>query len=296
MQRTRILQTPKTCDAILTGDWHLREDIPVCRTDAFQTTQWNKVRVISELQQKYKCPVIHSGDLFHHWKPSPWLLSKTIEYIPYDFYTIYGNHDLPQHNIELQDKCGIYNLWVSGKIHMLSGTHWGEIPVKETHPILIQGKKILVYHVMTYQGKKPWPGCTDSMGAALLRKYPEYDLILTGHNHTPFVETHQDRLLVNPGSIMRQFADQIDHRPRVYLYNASENTATPYYLPIEEGVVTREHLQTEEERNNRMEAFITRLNSDWETSLSYEANLESFFAANQIRQSVKDIIYKSMES
>ena len=292
MQRTK--QTPTTFDAILTGDWHLREDTPVCRTDDFQAAQWKKVQLISELQKTYNCPVIHSGDLFHHWKPSPWLLSKTIDYLPHRFLTIYGNHDLPQHNIELQDKTGIYALWKARKLEILKGIHWGATP-DNSNSIIIKDRKVLVYHVMTYQGKKPWPGCTDPMGAALLRKYPEYDLILTGHNHIPFVETHKNRLLVNPGSIMRQFADQIDHRPRVYLYNASENTATPYYLPIEEGVVTREHLQTEEERNNRMEAFITRLNSDWETSLSYEANLESFFAANQIRQSVKDIIYKSME-
>ena len=294
MQRTK--QIPTTFDAILTGDWHLREDTPVCRTDDFQAAQWKKVQLISELQKTYNCPVIHSGDLFHHWKPSPWLLSKTIDALPQQFKTIYGNHDLPQHNIELEDKTGIYALWRANRLEILSGTHWLDNPELADFPsIEIKGRPVLVYHVMTYQGKKPWPGCTDPMGVALLRKYPEYDLILTGHNHIPFVETHKNRLLVNPGSIMRQFADQIDHRPRVYLYNASENTATPYYLPIEEGVVTREHLQTEEERNNRMEAFITRLNSDWETSLSYEANLESFFAANQIRQSVKDIIYKSME-
>jgi len=294
MQRTKQIQT--NIDAILTGDWHLREDTPVCRTDDFQTAQWKKVQIISDLQKKYNCQVIHSGDLFHHWKPSPWLLSKAMEYLPDNFQTIYGNHDLPQHNIELENKTGVYNLYKAGRLEILGGVHWLENPELSTYPsIEIKGRSVLVYHIMTYQGKKPWPGCTDPMGAALLRKYPEYDLILTGHNHIPFVETYKDRLLVNPGSLTRQFADQIDHRPRVYLYNAKENTATPYYLPIEEGVVTREHLQTEEQRNIRIEAFISRLNDNWESSLSYEANLESFFASNQIRQSVKDIIYKSME-
>lgn len=293
MQRTKL----NKCDAILTGDWHLREDTPVCRTDDFQVAQWKKVKLIAELQQKYNCPVIHSGDLFHHWKPSPWLLTKTMEYLPQQFHTIYGNHDLPQHNIELENKTGIFALQTAGRLTVLGGVHWGEDPGLSNFPsIHINGREVLVYHVMTYQGKKPWPGCTDPMGATLLRKYPEYDLILTGHNHKPFVETHQDRLLVNPGSIMRQFSDQVDHRPRVYLYNAKSNTAEPYYLPITEGVVTREHIQTEEQRNNRIEAFITRLNNDWESSLSYEANLENFFSANQIRQSVKDIIYKTMQS
>ena len=63
MKRTK--QTQTNIDAILTGDWHLREDTPICRTDDFQTAQWEKVRIISDLQKKYNCPVIHSGDLFH---------------------------------------------------------------------------------------------------------------------------------------------------------------------------------------------------------------------------------------
>ena len=97
----------KNPTAILTGDWHLREDSPTCRTDDFWTTQWEKVDFVSDLQKKYNCQVIHSGDLFNHWKPSPYLLNKTMRHIPKEFYTVYGNHDLPQHNIELADKCGI---------------------------------------------------------------------------------------------------------------------------------------------------------------------------------------------
>ena len=84
---------PKTPSAILCGDFHLREDTPVCRTDDFWAAQWDKVLEIKELQEKYKCPVIHSGDLFNHWKPSPYLLSTTMWGMPEHFHTIYGNHD-----------------------------------------------------------------------------------------------------------------------------------------------------------------------------------------------------------
>ena len=66
--------------------------------------------MFSDLQQKYDCPVYHAGDLFDYWKPSPALLAKTMEHLPKDFYTAYGNHDLPQHNIELAYKKIVNNL------------------------------------------------------------------------------------------------------------------------------------------------------------------------------------------
>jgi hypothetical protein len=75
---------------ILCSDMHLREDTPTCWIGDFQQEQWIAVQFINHLQKKYKCPVIHGGDLFHHWKPSPWLLRMAMKYLPDQFYTIYG--------------------------------------------------------------------------------------------------------------------------------------------------------------------------------------------------------------
>ena len=82
------------------SDPHLRDSIPTCREEEeFQEAQWNKMDFIKALQVKHDCVVLCGGDFFHHWKASPWLLSKTIEHLPARFHTIYGQHDLPQHNI-----------------------------------------------------------------------------------------------------------------------------------------------------------------------------------------------------
>lgn len=296
MKRTKQNKRPS---AILCGDFHLREDQPVCRTDDHETAQWIKVDFIKALQKKYNCPVLHSGDLFNHWKPSPHLLSKTIEHLPEQFWTIYGNHDQPQHNMELVYKSGIRTLFKAGKLKIFPGVHWGTFP--ETYKQLrveqteIKGKKILVYHIMTYQAKTPWPGCIDPMAGKLLRKYPEYDLILTGHNHKSFVEHYEGRLLVNPGSLTRHDADQINHKPRVYLWYAETNTVKPVYLPIEDNVISREHIERKEERDGRIEAFISQLDSEWEAEISFEENLKRFFSHNKIRDSVKDIVMNSIE-
>lgn len=286
----------RKADAILTGDWHLREDTPVCRIDDYEVTQWKKIAFISALQKKHECAIFHSGDLFNHWKPSPYLISKTIENIPDDFYTIYGNHDMPQHNLDLVFKSGIYTLFTAGALNVLPTRHWGQEVNTTFTPLKIKNRTILVWHVMTYQAKKLWPDMTDPKAVKILRKYPEYDLILTGHNHQTFVEKYKGRLLVNPGSIMRMDADQLDANPCVWLYYADTNSVDPVYIPIEENAVNRDHLDVVAERNDRIDAFISKLDTDWKGNMSFEDNLELFFSMNKVEKEIQQIIYRSIES
>jgi hypothetical protein len=291
MQR---IKTKKLPDYIITGDWHLRETNPVCRIDDFWQTQWRKVDFISDLQKQYNCPVLHGGDLYDYWKPSPMLISETIKHLPNQFYTVYGNHDLPQHSLELKYKSGIYALECSETLSTFRPNnnfefcHWGELPCNI-------GEKYLLWHVPTYQGKEPYPGCSDQKAATLLRKYPQLLMIITSDNHQPFVEEHEGRLLVNPGSIFRIDADQINHKPRVYLWYTETNTVEAVYLPIETDVISREHIEIKEQRDNRIDAFVSRLNTDYTTTLSFEKNLQEFEKVNNVRQPVMDIVYKSLE-
>ena len=125
MKRTK---PPKRATAILAGDMHLREDVPICRLDDYWSAQIEKLGAIRELQIRHQCPIIHSGDLFNHWKPSPHLLTTAIEYLPEWLETVYGNHDLPQHNLDLTYKCGIRTLEAADKIEVLLEAHWGENP------------------------------------------------------------------------------------------------------------------------------------------------------------------------
>jgi predicted phosphodiesterase len=238
-----------------------------------------------------------------------------MEMLPNEFYTILGNHDLPQHNLELSYKCGVNTLreagrldiingiyWgvntlrEAGRLAIINGIHWGEDPeTSPQHLMSVIGRKMVMWHVMNYQGKKPWPGCTDPSSASLIRKHPGYDLILTGHNHKPFVEEHEGRLLVNPGCITRQSASEL-HAPRVYLWYAATNIVKPVYLPIEEDVITREHLDEVKARDERIDAFISSLDDNWEAQVSFADNLQIFRQANNIRKSVFEIIYKAIGS
>ena len=287
----RTTTTPKLkVDGILCADFHLREDTPICRTDDFEAAQWRKVDFISALQQEYSCPVLHAGDLYDHWKPSPALLSKTIKHLPAKFETIYGNHDLPQHNIELAYKCGIEVLERACILEVLNGCHWGQTPSK-INTITIAQRQLVLWHVMTYEGKPPWPGCADPSANAILNKYAgQFNLIITGHNHKTFHGEKDGSRLVNPGSLTRQAADQIDHVPVVFLWNAETNDITPVELPYEKDVISREHIEKVEERDTRIQAFVERLSTEFGVGLSFTDNLEKFESENKIRPAVMEIV------
>ena len=306
MQRTKRKNTvPPTC--ICTGDWHLRESTPACRTDNFWEAQWKKVAFVRDLQIKYQCPVIHSGDLFDHWKPSPYLLSQAFKNLPDQFWTIYGNHDLPYHALENAYKSGVDTLLAGGRITMLSGVHWEQTPQENSgilFPRMETDRKMLVWHVMTYTGKLPWPGCTDTHADKLLQQYPQFDIILTGHNHKFFVAQDGNRLLLNPGSLTRQTADQIDHKPSVFLYSAETNAIERIFLPIEKEVMSREHIAVKERRDKRIEVFVEHLKREWESDtpgkkeISFEKNLERVLhsSKNILSKDVITIIHKAIET
>lgn len=294
MERTKPSKKP---DLILCSDFHLREDTPTCYIGDYQEEQWNSVDFVSDLQKQYNCQVVHGGDLFDKWKPSPWLLRQTILHLPKEFYTVYGQHDLPQHSLDQVDKCGINVLEAGNRLRVLSGCHWGQTPIFNEDIVELpcfENRELLVWHHLTYT-QRPFPGAAGGMAEGILRKYPQYDLIVVGDNHQSFTTTFEGRVLVNPGSLMRMDADQIDFKPSVYLWYADTNTVQRVFIPIKQGVISREHIIVKEERDARIDAFVTRLDGDWEVSMSLDDNFKHFFSKNLVRQEVKQIVYNSLE-
>lgn len=293
---SKITLPKKAPNAILTGDWHIRETKPLCRVDDFEKTLWRKIRFISKVQKKYGCPVLHSGDLFHHWKPSPYLIAKTIKNLPKQFYSVYGNHDLPDNTMEQKHKSGLYAV-ASGKgLTEIEYGNWDDLDKEPTY-LDIGGRKVLVMHIYVTNDKKFW-NTEDQKAHLLFKKYPEADLILTGDNHIPFVlKTKTGRLLVNPGPITRQDASQVDYKPRIYLYYADENKVIPLPIPIDKDAVTDEHIRSKQLKDAKSEAFVNSLNTEWSGEASFETNLKKFEIANsdKVPKEVFNIIYKALE-
>ena len=306
MKRKDTTRLIKKVDAIIFSDIHLTETAPICRIDDYIEAQKNKLDFISELQRKYMCPVLCAGDVFNGWKPSPWLISFALKYLPDNLIAIPGQHDLPQHNLDLIEKSGFNALMEAGKISneiKYTSVLYQQafdvicIPFGEKIPENKRSKdqSILMLHQLTWQ-KEPWPGAPPEGNARkLLKENPDFDLIITGDNHQAFTEEYKGRLLVNPGSMMRSTAKQIDFQPRVYLWNAESNTVQIEYLSIEKSVVSREHLEMQEERTNRLDSFIEVLQSEeFEIGVSFEENIKHVLKSTKISKSVKDKVLEAV--
>lgn len=296
----------RTPDAIITADIHLRESSPICRTDDYWEAQEEKIIFLGKLQHEHACPILDAGDLFDQWKPSPRLLAWAIETLPEGpIITVPGNHDMPQHNIELLHKSGLAVLEAAGTIEILSGGEkrasnnfsifgyaWKDKIPKKTPGI--KGRKVAIIHDMVYLKHEGWPVPATAAGM-LLRALPGYDLIITGHNHTPFIYKSKGRLVVNPGSMMRMSASQEKHRPRCYFWYAQDNKVEPVYFPIQKGVISRDHIDDKQERDGRLDAFVESIGNMESLSLDFEGNLEAFMAEENTSDDVRKVVYECIE-
>jgi predicted phosphodiesterase len=318
----RKQKTKSKADAILCADLHIRPDAPICRTDNFFDAMENKINFILDLSKQHDCPILVAGDLGNHalnngWPT--WLLNWTIEkfdcvqYFEYDnarsnLFVIPGQHDLPNHRLDLLKKSGIGVLAKAGKIKLfekkeavnikdkfnLFAFPYG-IEIEDPWPFdtSLHGPNIAIIHQMIIKNKPLWPGQNASKGHQILKKFPRYDLILSGDNHNSFVVEYQGRKLVNPGSMMRTTIDQENHEPQVYLWYANTNEIETVYLPIKKNVISRTHIEIAKKRESRNASFIRRINNDIEIKLSYEKNISAYF--NRYRTQ-KRIIEKTWEA
>ena len=272
--------------AILCSDLHLRETQPEARLDDFMETQARKLAWLKNLQIKYDCPILSGGDTFHHWRPSPYLLAWCLRNLPDNIITTPGQHDLPAHNLSHITKSGLQVLSDAGKVVVLTDTYlevfgqlgisgfpWG-VELNGISPLL--NHSIAIIHYGVYQSKPHYPGAEEVGGTArsVIKKMPGFDLIVSGDNHLTFTRKIGNQLLVNPGSFTRQSAAQMDHKPCVFLWCAKTNEVEQVFVPIEEGVINRNHIDVENEKNERLTAFVERMNTDIEVELSFEKNLE----------------------
>lgn len=279
-------------DAILCADLHFRDSQPICRTDDYFVAQRKKIEFLKELCIEINNPdllVLCAGDVFHKARSSKQLETFLLENILFRIHTIPGNHDLPEHNLNNLDDSSLGIMQAAGKNITVY-----ETPLEQMHVVEIKNRKIGLIHKLTHNETPVTAGETIISYSAkkLLKDFPELDIIVTGDNHQTFTAKYKNRLLINPGSLMRMTADQIDHQPCVYLYCADDNTVDHVYIPIEKNVISRVHIEKDEQYNKRLESYISAMNEQYEVSLSFTKNIEAYFKANEVREPVKEIIWE----
>ncbi len=227
---------------ITCSDLHLTWKTPIARTDNFLDTAIYKLSWLKENYPEY--PLLIPGDIFDKARPenSILLIAKVKEVLKNTF-CIPGNHDLSYHSLNYFDTSayGILDAMINIDIRykefedfILYGYPFGqEIEHVE------KGNKPLV--AMTHQLTFEKTTIMDNGVSALylLQEYPEYDIIITGDNHTFFITEYAGRYVINPGSLLRMKADQINYQPKAIIYD--EGKIEEVDIPIEEDAVQRFH-------------------------------------------------------
>lgn len=291
---------------ILSADLHITEKVSVCRTDDFLAAQHTKLRWLRKLASTHGCPVVVAGDVFDSATCSHGLVRYAMQMLPEHTICIPGQHDLPNHRADmfLESPLGVVTQANKAntllyKTERLLGASRGllGVPFGMVPPTKHKKADILILHTLTWHKQRPFetkqPDATH-----LLKKLRGYRLIVTGDNHDPFVASvgqgSNRRILVNPGSMMRTRADQIDHKPRVYLWYEKDNRVEPVFFPIEEGVVSREHIEREERDKAVMKSFVRGLNKHIEIGLKYTDNLKRHMEKNNVHKRVRTEVWEAV--
>jgi predicted phosphodiesterase len=284
---------------IITADIHCRKTKPQCRTDNYQEAQSKKLEFLFKKQKELDVPIIDAGDFLNHHKCSPFLETSLIENVPKDvLYTIPGNHDLPYNTMDCLKDSSLRVLEAAGAINILLEPIIMEVNGFSLyiHPFPFSFEENFSYNIPeddadikiavahTFVSKKG--ELPNSYSARkIMGELPDFDVIITGHNHQSFMQENKTQTLINPGSMMRMYADQGDYLPCFYvLYDDGNIKTIPY--PIVDNVIDRSYIDKKKTTDARLEAFVSNINNDYEVELSFEKNMDSYLCSNETSKEV----------
>jgi len=291
--------------AILTADWHMRGNKPVCRKDDFLRTQALKVQFVIDLASTYKIPLLIAGDLGDKAYWPNWLLRQMIKQFESLMFcrvpvcvTAHNVERWKEGALGVLEASESIKVYCHGLIPSLSKFDCVVFPYGQPLQLVESESEggipfVAMAHQLVVNKVFPrWEHSAQS-AKALLKKFPQYQLIVVGDNHQSFVVEYEGRFLVSPGSLMRTTIDQVNHKPCVYLWDGKD--VEQVRLPIEQNVIDVSKKDLRVEYDERMDKFMTQIQKQHEIGLSFEKNLEIFFQENRVRSGVKKKVWSSLE-
>ena len=277
---------------IITADLHLRADRPRCRLDEdWMETQRKACESVARIAVDKGADIFIIGDIFNSPRVPPEIVSLFItSFLEMEKQELYvrilaGNHDLPYHNWNNVNQSSFGILWsmVTGYTSMMytietySFAHFGETIIEKNN----MDESILFLHQLVFPSEKSKPPNVDAIIASeLLKQYPIYKWIFVGDYHSSYHYEENGRHVVNPGCLIRQRADLADYQPEVAYVDTDKGIVEWIEIEDKASLVTDEYLRKEEERNDRIEAFVESLEKSSQISLSFIDNLNERIAEN----------------
>lgn len=310
---------------LITADWHIRGDRPRCRTDEnWLESQREDVAAVEKVARKHRVDAVWIlGDLFHQPRCATEAVNMVLGALNSlrnvcPVRILPGNHDLPYHDYgnihacslgivfqagysELRtdngdDEDGYAELSTGQGFRTLYATPFG---MEDTEGLKEFVNTFWATHQLTFETEKDRP--IEGIGKTaqdLLDMAPGISVIMTGDYHHGYIYRKNDRCVITPGCLNIQVADMAGYRPRVYILDTITLEAEAVYLEGHRGDIVTDYLETERERDERMEKVLSVIGGTEGATLSFTDNLEceiarqEYAAAREVYPELKDKLNK----
>ena len=322
---------------IITGDWHFKGINPRARLDNYQEAITRKIHEVFELAVQHKAEaIIVPGDLFDSPSTTLSTitdLAALLQLAPCPVLAIPGNHDLwaanpgskyrtpygllarlgliwditekPYETITDDEEIPLFdNVCVTGNGYSIETDT--EAGIGQFNPPDDGGSyrdKIHVVHSMLMDHS---PGF-EMRHTLISQVKTTAKVIISGHEHIGFGINRRDDgvLFINPGALCRTSASQaeIERQVQIVLLAIDDNgQADAELIPLRSAlpgreVLSREHLEAENERQERMDKFLGFLASEGESKFMEVRDIvEDIAARKNVPDKVKNEALKRIDA
>jgi DNA repair exonuclease SbcCD nuclease subunit len=259
---------------LLLSDVHGTDKLPVARKDDIWKTFDFKFSYILNYAREHAIPILQAGDLSdksRNWNVLDYFINKLNKRIK--FMSVFGQHDMYYRSNPNVTPSTLLTLIKTGFITPLSttptsvenvdiyGANWGdEIPEPKNQ----NKRNVLVIHA-PISLREEWSGQVRESPKRLAKKYPDFDLILTGDIHRKFLVAHGHRFIANTGPMLRLEATEYNlrHKPCFFVWDSDglsvKKVIIPHRPAIE--VLTRDHIDKTKMSKVELKDFVKKLKS-----------------------------------
>lgn len=229
--------------ALVVGDVHLCDILPVKRTDDFFAAQFQKIKKIGEIAEERNVDIVFLlGDIFDRARPALWLVNKATSYFssfPCVIYSLVGNHDLQGSRDGVPDTA-LGNLFTSNTLKKLEGdTSILNIPIRaightREHTLSLYAP-LVPSIIFTHNLITPQVAPFEHLLIDDVLKVAKDCFIFGGDFHDPFEKHTTDSHFINPGVLTRTSIAEKDIDPSVIYFEATPEDLVVYHEKISLG-------------------------------------------------------------
>jgi len=305
---------------LVVGDAHIRGTNPVRRKDNFRIAVLDKLTQVTVQAMKHNVrAVLQVGDLFDSPSVSKdvifdvMIILHLLKDNNIDFITVFGQHDLYGHSHDSAKKSPT-GLLAAARLVRIAGSEPEELSSNikvygkswfDKEPPLVEKENNIIKILITHQmiaNEALFPGHKFVTPEQALGKYRDFDIICCGDYHYPFHYSSNNRLVVNPGALVRKTISEKDLslKPSVLLIDIdSSNKVRTVQIPLEfaSSKEVFDFRQEEEENKPNFDKIVSDLRDTCATKIDWRIVLDSAIKKAKLSagttQVIKEIIQEA---